>query len=54
MTKPSPRAVAAPSQVRIGLAVTLTVILSLALLFAPRIGHAAEIGRASCRERVWR
>jgi hypothetical protein len=42
MTKPSPRAVAASSPLRIGLAVTLTVILSLALLLAPRIGHAAD------------
>ncbi|MGZ3378589.1 MAG: hypothetical protein ACXU8S_18490 [Phenylobacterium sp.] len=40
MTKPKARAVAAPP-VRIALAVTLTVIVSLALLLAPRPSHAA-------------
>lgn len=40
MNKPHARA-AAPSPARIWLAVTLTAILSLALLLAPRPGHAA-------------
>ncbi|MGZ3402574.1 MAG: hypothetical protein ACXWKN_04430 [Phenylobacterium sp.] len=40
MTKPKARAVAAPP-FRIALAVTLTVIVSLALLLAPRPSHAA-------------
>jgi hypothetical protein len=42
MTKPSPRAVAAPSPVRLILAVTLTAILSLAVLLAPRPSRAAD------------
>jgi hypothetical protein len=41
MTKPQIRAVATPSPLRLALAVTLTAIVSLALLLAPRIGHAA-------------
>jgi hypothetical protein len=41
MTKPAPRAAAAPSPVRIGLMAALTAILSLAILLAPRLGHAA-------------
>jgi hypothetical protein len=41
MTKPAARAIAAPSPLRIALAVTLTTILSLALLLAPRLSHAA-------------
>jgi hypothetical protein len=44
MTKPQARAAARPSPVRIALAVTLTAIVSLALLLAPRIGHAAADG----------
>jgi hypothetical protein len=40
MTKPQSRAVAAPPR-RLALAVTLTAIVSLALLLAPRPGHAA-------------
>ncbi|HZZ67564.1 MAG TPA: hypothetical protein VFE18_05270 [Phenylobacterium sp.] len=44
MTKPSPRAVAAPSPLHVVLAMTLTVIVSLALLLAPRLGHAAPAG----------
>jgi hypothetical protein len=40
MNKPVARAVAAPSPLRIALAVTLTAILSLALLLAPRPSHA--------------
>ncbi len=47
MPKPSPRAIAAPSPpaaspLRVGLAVTLTAILSLALLLAPRPSRAAD------------
>lgn len=41
MIKPALRAIAAPSPVRIGLMVTLTASLSLALLLAPRLSHAA-------------
>ena len=41
MIKPAPRAIAAPSPVRIGLMAALTAILSLAVLLAPRVGHAA-------------
>ena len=41
MTKPAARAAAAQSPLRIALAVTLTAIVSLALLLAPRPGHAA-------------
>lgn len=41
MIKPALGAVAAPSPIRIGLMVTLTAIISLALLLAPRLGHAA-------------
>ncbi len=41
MTKPAARAAAAPSTFRIALAVTLTAIVSLALLLAPRPSHAA-------------
>jgi hypothetical protein len=41
MTKPVARAVTAPSPLRIALAVTLTAVVSLALLLAPRPSHAA-------------